>query len=117
MTDLSSKKCVPCSIGEPPLTKEQIDEFMQSLDGEWELGNDPDNITKNFDFKDFSQALEFVNRVGELAEEEGHHPNIYIHDYKKVKIELWTHKINGLHENDFILASKIEDLYQNNYES
>jgi len=112
---LSNQSCVPCQGGEAVLKEDEIKKFLIELADGWEvLGKEESiegNLVKTFEFKDFSEALNFVNKTGELAEKEGHHPNIYIHDYKKVKIELWTHKIKGLHKNDFIVASKIDTLY------
>ncbi len=110
MNDLSDKKCVPCQGGEPILEKTKIQEYLDQIDSGWKHQNDPDKIVREFKFDDFESAMSFVNDVASIAEEEDHHPNIYIHDYNQVKIEFWTHKINGLHENDFIMASKIEKL-------
>jgi 4a-hydroxytetrahydrobiopterin dehydratase len=107
---LSKLKCIPCQGGEPKLLKNDIDKYLKEIKSGWEREINPDKIVKDFEFKDFSSALNFVYRVGEVAEKEGHHPNIYLHDWKYVKIELWTHKIGGLHKNDFILASKIDSL-------
>ncbi|OGM29946.1 hypothetical protein A2630_03860 [Candidatus Woesebacteria bacterium RIFCSPHIGHO2_01_FULL_44_10] len=76
----------------------------------WELYDNDSKIKKEFEFEDFSHAVAFINKVADLAEEEDHHPNIYLYDYKKVRIELWTHKIRGLHKNDFILAAKIDEI-------
>lgn len=108
--DLTSQKCVPCQGGEPTLKGEELQKFKASVNPAWELYDVKSKIKREFEFEDFRRALEFVNKVGELAEEERHHPNIYLHSYKKVTIELWTHKIGGLHQNDFILASKIDSL-------
>lgn len=110
MTDLASKTCVPCRGDEPPLEGEDLKRHLNKIQKGWEKEDSPDRIVKEFEFEDFKAAVSFVNKVAELAEEEGHHPNIYIHSYNKVKIELWTHKIAGLHENDFIMAAKIEKL-------
>ena len=110
--DLANQKCVPCQVGAPTLTKAEIDKNLKDLKFDWKHEPDPDKIIKIFEFEDFKTALKFVNQVGDIAESEGHHPNIYLHNFKKVRIELWTHKINGLHQNDFILASKIEKIQQ-----
>ena len=111
---LSYQSCVACREGEAVLKEDEIKKFLIELADGWEVLGKEESIegklVKTFEFKDFSEAMVFVNKVGGLAEKEGHHPNIYIHDYKKVKIELWTHKIKGLHKNDFILASKIDKL-------
>lgn len=110
MVALVDKKCVPCQGGEPGLTRGEIKKHLHEINAEWKVESDPDKLTKEFEFANFKKCLDFVNKVAELAEGEGHHPNICIHSYKKVRIELWTHKIGGLHENDFIMAAKIEKL-------
>jgi 4a-hydroxytetrahydrobiopterin dehydratase len=107
-TALAEKHCVPCKGGVEPLKGEQIDRQMAELDPEWRVV-DEHHLEREFTFRDFREALEFVDRVGALAEEENHHPDIHL-SYGKVKIGLWTHKIDGLHENDFILAAKIDQL-------
>lgn len=107
MSDLASQKCVSCSVGAPTLGQEEIKENLKKVDS-WNLTKSPDKINKNFEFTDFQEAVDFINKVAKLAEQEGHHPNIFLHDYKNVEITLWTHKINGLHQNDFIMASKID---------
>lgn len=108
MSDLLSKKCIPCSVGAPTLDEEEIKELLPSLKEGWEV-IDNEYIVKTYKFKDFKEGLDFVNRIGQLAEDEGHHPDIYL-SWGKVVIKLWTHKIQGLHENDFILAAKIDEL-------
>lgn len=105
---LSNKKCVPCEKWVPPLKKEEIKEYISQLNLPWEV-IEGKKIKHQFKFKDFREAMEFVNKVAAIAEEEGHHPDICIY-YSKVNITLWTHFISGLHENDFILAAKIEKL-------
>lgn len=106
--DLSQKKCVPCEGGEIPLGEESAKEMKKWIDSNWELNEK--NIKREFTFKDFKEAVEFVNKVAEIAESEGHHPDINLHSYKKVDIDLSTHAINGLSGNDFILAAKIDKL-------
>lgn len=108
MKQLTEKKCVPCEGGTPPLTAEQIQEYLPQLDSGWEV-LDNLKIKKEFKFKDFKEAMVFVNKVAALAEAENHHPDIHIF-YRKVLIELWTHAVGGLSENDFILAAKIGSL-------
>lgn len=108
MADLLSKTCIPCSIGAPTLTKEEIEELLPSLKDGWKV-LDNKKIEKTYKFKDFASALDFVNKVGSLAEEEGHHPDLLL-SWGKVVVQLWTHKIDGLHENDFILAAKIDQI-------
>lgn len=107
--NLVKKSCVPCSGNAAPLTFTEIQPLLAELEA-WELVEGTGHkIRKNFSFPDFVTALEFVNRIGELAEAEQHHPDIYL-AWGKVSVEIWTHKINGLTENDFILAAKIEAL-------
>lgn len=107
MTELSSKTCVPCRGGVPPLKGEELQKLAKQVP-EWNV-IDGHHITRTFAFPDFRQALDFVNKVGELAESQGHHPDIFL-AWGKVEITTWTHKINGLTESDFILAAKIEKL-------
>ena len=106
MSDLTQKRCVPCEGGVPPLEKSEVEKLLAQVAG-WSLGEKW--ITKEFQFKNFVQPLEFVKRVAELAESEGHHPDIHIH-YNRVGFDIWTHAIDGLTENDFILAAKINAL-------
>ena len=107
MSELASKTCVPCRGGVPPLTGEELAALQKQVSG-WNVVEEH-HITKTYKFPDFRQALEFVNRVGELAEQQGHHPDIFL-TWGKVEITFWTHAINGLTENDFILAAKIDQL-------
>ena len=106
MNDLLKKKCVPCEGGALPLDKVQAEKYMHMVTG-WELSEDGKNITKTFKFKDFIGAINFVNKISEIAESEGHHPDINVR-YNKVKLILSTHAIGGLSDNDFILAAKID---------
>lgn len=108
MNDLLSKKCIPCSIGADPLNKEEREKLFKELKDGWTLVGDK-QLEKTYKFKDFKEALDFTNLVGELAENEGHHPVIYL-AWGRVGIKLWTNMIQGLHENDFILAAKIDEL-------
>lgn len=107
MSALSSKNCVPCRGGVPPLQSEDIAKLLTELDG-WEVV-DEHHLKKSYRFSDFREAQVFVNRVGDLAEEQGHHPDIYF-SWGQAEISIWTHKINGLTESDFILAAKIDQL-------
>lgn len=107
MMYLSQKKCVACEGGIPPLTRAQIAEYQPQVIG-WNVADDELSIFREFTFRDFKEALSFVNTVGTIAEEEGHHPDISLFSYKKVLITLSTHAIGGLSENDFILAAKID---------
>lgn len=103
--DLKSKKCVPCEGGVDPLTDEQARGLLEQLP-HWKLVGK--EIHREYQFKDFKAAMAFVNGVAEIAETEGHHPDILIYQYKKVRVTLWTHAIGGLSENDFIVAAKID---------
>ncbi len=106
--DLDNRHCVPCEKNMPPLTEAQLHGFLKELLTPWEVV-DGKKLKKEFTFPDFRHSMLFINKIAPLAEREGHHPDIYIF-YNKVVIELWTHKIGGLSENDFILARKIEKL-------
>jgi 4a-hydroxytetrahydrobiopterin dehydratase len=106
--DLSKKKCIPCEGGIPPLDSAKIAEYMKHIQSAWRLTSDR-KLSREYSFIDFKNTMGFVNRVADLAEEEGHHPVMHV-NYNKVVIEIWTHAIGGLSENDFILAAKIETL-------
>lgn len=109
MDNLLGKRCVACEGGIPPLTVEEIKEFIPEVRG-WKVAPDAKKIWREFEFTDFKGAMAFVNKVAELAESEGHHPDISIHGWNKVRLETSTHAIGGLSENDFILAAKINTL-------
>ena len=104
---LAAKHCVPCRGGVPPLTSAQIEPLMQQLQG-WRV-LDGHHLTKTYEFEDFAGALAYVNRLGAVAEAEGHHPDIYL-AWGRVRVEIWTHKIDGLTESDFILAAKADQV-------
>ena len=104
---LAEKNCVPCRGGVPPLKGEELHTFSHQLPN-WEV-IDEHHLTRTFSFPDFKAALAFVNRVGAVAEEQGHHPDIFL-AWGKVQITLWTHKIDGLTESDFIMAAKIDQI-------
>jgi 4a-hydroxytetrahydrobiopterin dehydratase len=106
-SELASKTCVPCRGGVAPLTGEALHNLSHQLP-EWHV-HDEHHITRAFRFPDFKSALVFVNRVGEIAEEQGHHPDILL-TWGKAEITIWTHKIDGLTESDFILAAKIDQI-------
>jgi len=108
--DLASKTCVPCRGGIPPLSADEARELLSKAP-EWSLEENGTRLKRRFEFEDFVKAMAFVNRVADIAEEQGHHPDIAIH-WNKVDLVLWTHKIGGLHENDFILAAKINRLLE-----
>jgi 4a-hydroxytetrahydrobiopterin dehydratase len=106
--DLSKKKCKPCEGGIAPLDQKEVAEYKKHIKDDWEVA-DKNRISREFLFVNFKHTMGFVNKVADLAEEEGHHPVMHVY-YGKVIIELWTHAINGLSENDFILASKIDKI-------
>jgi 4a-hydroxytetrahydrobiopterin dehydratase len=107
MSELAKKNCVPCKGGVPPLAGSELEKYKKEVP-EWKVV-DGHHITRSFVFKNFRQALDFVNKVGELAEEQGHHPDIFF-TWGKADVTTWTHKINGLSEGDFILAAKIDEM-------
>ena len=109
MNDLADKKCIPCEGGIPSFNLEEIHKYLKKVDG-WDVESVDEKdyyIIKNFKFNNFLESQSFVNKVGEIAEQEGHHPDIWFGwGYAKIKIQ--THAINGLHESDFVLAAKID---------
>ena len=108
MPELAKKDCVPCRGGVPPLKGAELEGLERQVPG-WNVVEEH-RLQKTFRFPDFRQALAFVNRVGNLAEEQGHHPDIFL-AWGKVDVTIWTHKIDGLTESDFILAAKIDALH------
>ena len=104
--ELAQKECKPCQGNESPLKGRDLDELKKKLGEGWEV-IDEHHLRKEYNFDDFRQAFEFSKRVGELAEEQGHHPDIYL-TYGKVELQVWTHKIGGLSESDFIFAAKAD---------
>ena len=109
--NLLNKKCSPCEGGTSPFTKEEVEGYLEEV-SEWHLTPAGSEISRVFKFKNFKEAIAFINKVADLAEEEGHHPDINLFSYKNVRLDLSTHAINGLSENDFILAAKINQLLQ-----
>jgi 4a-hydroxytetrahydrobiopterin dehydratase len=103
---LASKQCIPCRGNIPPLKAEGLEKLHRQLDDGWTIV-DEHHLEREYKFKNFRQALDFTNRVGELAEEQGHHPDIYL-SWGRVKLTIWTHKIDGLTESDFIFAAKVD---------
>jgi len=104
--ELAAKMCIPCRGGVPPLAGQALKDLAAKLGGGWAVV-DEHYLEKTFTFKDFLQALDFTNLVGQIAEQQGHHPEIYL-TWGKVRISIHTHKIDGLTESDFILAAKID---------
>ena len=111
MTDLADKKCIPCEGGIPNFDLTEIHKYLKMVDG-WKVESDENKIyylIKQFNFKDFKESQEFINKVGEIAEIEGHHPDIWF-GWGYAKIKIFTHAIKGLHESDFILAAKVDKI-------
>jgi len=106
--ELAKKECKPCEGGTPPLKGQALRQMQEGLKDGWRVVNE-ERLEREFKFPDFRQTLGFVNRVGEIAEQQNHHPDICF-TYGRARIQIWTHKINGLSENDFILAAKISKL-------
>ncbi len=112
MTELKNKKCVPCESDIPAMTEDEIKEIKKEVP-EWDVVqvDGVDHLKRTFKFDDFAEALDFTNQVGEAAEEEGHHPVIEL-TWGRATVEWWTHNIEGLHQNDFIMAAKTSKIYQ-----
>jgi 4a-hydroxytetrahydrobiopterin dehydratase len=108
-SELAKKHCVSCEGEAKPLPREQAQRYLADM-SEWKLTPDGKRIRREWRVKDFEVGLDFFNRIGRLAEEEGHHPDLHLVGYRNVTVELWTHAIGGLSENDFILAAKIDKL-------
>lgn len=109
MSELRKKKCVPCEGGIPPLTPAQAEGLMTELHDDWMLVDGAHLLVREFRFKDFADAMAFANKIAAIAEEEGHHPDLNI-GWGSVGVELSTHAIGGLSENDYIVAAKIDAL-------
>jgi 4a-hydroxytetrahydrobiopterin dehydratase len=105
MNELAAKKCEPCDSGKA-LSPDQVKQYQAKLGQGWQISSG--HLEKSYKFKDFRQALDFTNRIGEIAEEMGHHPDIYL-TWGKVRIEIFTHSANALTENDFVLAARIDE--------
>lgn len=109
MSELARKQCIPCEAGVAPLSRSEAERLLAQLRG-WDLA-DEKRIHKTFKFRDFRGAMAFINRMAEVAEAEGHHPDFCVH-YRLVNVTIWTHAIGGLSENDFILAAKIDQVVE-----
>ncbi|MGH7846077.1 MAG: 4a-hydroxytetrahydrobiopterin dehydratase [Candidatus Binatia bacterium] len=106
MSSLAQKECIPCKGGTPPLKGSELTRLREELGGEWNVVAEH-HLEKEYRFKNFREALDFTVKVGELAETQGHHPDIYL-AWGKVKLTVWTHKIDGLTESDFVFAAKAD---------
>jgi 4a-hydroxytetrahydrobiopterin dehydratase len=113
-SELANRNCVPCKGGIPPLKGEMLQQYQNQLAGDWKVV-DEQRLEKTYKFKNFRQALDFTVQVGELAENVNHHPDIFL-AWGQVKLQIWTHKIGGLSESDFILAAKADRLFENHEE-
>ena len=107
VSELAAKDCIPCKGGVPPLKGPDLEDLLAKLGGDWRLVEEH-HLEKQYKFKNFAQALDFTNAVGAIAEEQGHHPDIYL-AWGKVGLKIWTHKIDGLTESDFVLAAKADE--------
>ncbi len=107
--ELTKKHCVPCEGGTPALAAHQLRDHLAAVPN-WKLTDDGKRIRREWRVKDFATGLDFFNRLGQIAEQEDHHPDLHLEGYRNVAIEIWTHAVNGLTENDFILAAKIDTL-------
>lgn len=112
MTELADSKCVVCRVGDPTVTAAEIAEYKPQVP-DWEIVEESgiQRLRRTFRFRDFKEALDFTNRVGAIAEEEGHHPSI-LTEWGRVTVTWWTHKIKGLHRNDFVMAARTDRLLQ-----
>ena len=106
MSDLAKKTCIPCKGGVPPMKGAKLDDLLEKLKNDWKIIKEH-HLEKEYSFKNFKEALDFTIKVGELAEKQGHHPDIFL-AWGKVKLTIWTHKIDGLTESDFIFAAKAD---------
>ncbi|MHC4611774.1 MAG: 4a-hydroxytetrahydrobiopterin dehydratase [Planctomycetota bacterium] len=104
-SELADKECVPCRGGVPPLAPGKVRDLLRELDG-WTVEQEY-HLTRTYELPDFATALAFVNRIGDIAEQQNHHPDLYL-AWGKVRVEVWTHKISGLTESDFIFAAKVD---------
>jgi 4a-hydroxytetrahydrobiopterin dehydratase len=107
--ELTQKRCVACEGGVPPLSREQAEATARNVEG-WTLDPDGKRISRSWTVRNFMAGIDFFNKVAALAEEEGHHPDLHLEGYRNLTITLWTHAVNGLTENDFILAAKINQV-------
>lgn len=110
MSDLAEQSCVPCKGGVPPMEAEAAERLLARLDEGWSVV-ETHHLERTYEFPDFAEALAFVNAIGEIAEAQGHHPDIYL-AWGRVGVEIWTHKIDGLTESDFVLAARFDRAYE-----
>jgi 4a-hydroxytetrahydrobiopterin dehydratase len=108
---LADNACIPCRGGIPPLPRDKVDALLKQLEPGWTATYEHTRIERAYPFKEFSDAMAFANRVGDIAEQEGHHPDLHV-GWGRCRVEIWTHKINGLTESDFYLAAKADRAYR-----
>lgn len=113
MEELAEQQCVPCRGDTPVLKGEELKKFHDQLDGSWQV-EEEHHLTREFEFENFTEALDYVNQVGEMSEEQGHHPEIYL-TWGQVKLKVYTHAIDGLSESDFVWAAKAGKLFRENF--
>jgi 4a-hydroxytetrahydrobiopterin dehydratase len=109
-TDLAKKNCIPCKGGVSPMKSGEIENYIAIMSPGWTVCKEH-HLEKEYKFHDFKKALEFTNKLGEIAEDQGHHPDIYL-SWGMVRVTIWTHKIDGLTENDFVYAAKCDKAYE-----
>ena len=107
---LADQQCIPCRGGVPPLPRERTDALLAQLEAGWTLTS-TGHLSRSYEFRDFAQAMAFANRVGDIAEQQGHHPDLHV-AWGKCGVEIWTHKIDGLTESDFFLAAKADRAFR-----
>ena len=108
---LADNKCIPCRGGVPPLPENEAKDLLGQLDPSWTLTDDASHLKRSYMFANFVHAMEFANRLADISEEEGHHPDLHI-SWGRCTIDLWTHKINGLTESDFFMAAKADQVFE-----
>ena len=111
MDNLVEKKCIPCQGGVPPLEGEEVDKYYQQISSAWELNSDKNRLKRSVKFKNFCDPMAMANEIGKMADEQWHHPELSI-GYGHLEIEVWTHKIDGLVESDFIFAAKCDHIIE-----
>ena len=107
-SNLGSERCEPCHGGTPALTRPEAEALLAQISDRWQISDDAQTLAREIVFKDFAQAMAFLNRLAEVAESEGHHPDFYLHGWNNVRVTLSTHAIGGLSRNDFLVAAKLD---------
>jgi 4a-hydroxytetrahydrobiopterin dehydratase len=107
---LASERCVPCEGGTPPLSREEAQALLAEVGGDWQLAEGATALSRRLSFKNFTRAMDFLNQLAQVAEQENHHPDFCLQGWNKISLSLSTHAIGGLSRNDFIMAAKLEDV-------